>query len=124
MPPGTGDLVDRFASRLGELVAAGLDAIQREVPAYVGIEDPALLAEVRASLAEHTRILVRCLRTGTGPAQRDLEFVRQNVAARAALEIPLADYLHAFRVFHRVAMDAILCEGRQERSGDAAFDAA
>ena len=45
---------------------------------------------------------MRCLQTGSNPAPEDFEFVRSNAADRAARDIPLADYLHTFRVFHRI----------------------
>jgi hypothetical protein len=109
---------------LGALVADGLDAIQREVRAYAGIEDRDFPADVRVSLTRHTRILMRCLQTGSNPAPEDFEFVRSNAADRAARDIPLADYLHTFRVFHMILMDAILQETRRQAGGDAALDAA
>jgi hypothetical protein len=90
----------------------------------VRIENRELLADVRTSLTRHSRILMRCLRTGSNPAPEDFEFVRSNAADRAAREIPLADYLHAFRVFHRIAMDAILRESRHQAGGEPALDAA
>jgi hypothetical protein len=118
------ELIERLEARLDDLVADGLDAIQREVPAYAGIEDRDFLADVGVSLTKHGRILMHCLRTRSTPAQEDLEFVRSNAASRAARDIPLADYLHAFRVFHRIVMDAILRERRRRADGDIALDAA
>ena len=100
-------LIESLQARLEALVSDGLDAIQREVPAYAGIEDREFLADVRTSLTRHSRILMRCLRTGSNPAPEDFEFVRGNAADRPARDIPLADYLHAFRVFNRIVMDAI-----------------
>ena len=96
------ELIESLLARLDALVADGLDAIQREVPAYAGIGDRDLLADVRLSLTRHSRILMRCLQTGSNPAPEDFEFVRSNAADRAARDIPLADYLHTFRVFHRI----------------------
>ena len=118
------ELIERLKARLDDLVADGLDAIQREVPAYAGIEDRDFLADVRVSLTKHSRILMHCLRTRSNPAPEDFEFVRGNAASRAARDIPLADYLHAYRVFHRILMDAILRESRRQAGGDAALDAA
>jgi hypothetical protein len=118
------ELIERLQARLDPLVADGLDAIQREVPAYAGIEDRDFLADVRGSLTRHSRIVMRCLRTRSDPAPEDFEFVRSNAADRAARDLPLADYLHAFRVFHRILMDAILQESRRQAGGEPALDAA
>ena len=50
--------------------------------------------------------------------------MRGNAADRAARDIPVADYLQAFRVFHRIVMDAILRESRHQAGGEPALDAA
>jgi hypothetical protein len=77
-------LIERLQARLEALVSDALDAIQREVPAYAGIEDREFLADVRTSLTRHSRILMRCLRTGSNPAPEDFEFVRQRRGPRRA----------------------------------------
>jgi hypothetical protein len=123
-PRGLSELVKRLQARLGDLVADGLDAMQREVPTYAGIEDPDFVADVRLSMTRHSSILLHCLKSGSNPTAEDLEFVRSNAADRAARDIPLADYLHAFRVFNRILMDAILRESRPQAGGDPALEAA
>ena len=45
-------------------------------------------------------------------------------AIRAARDIPLADYLQTFRVFHRVVMDAILRESGRRSGAEPALEAA
>jgi hypothetical protein len=109
---------------MADLIDGGMDSIRREVPAYAGIEDGDFLADMRVGLARHTGILLRCLRTRSNPAPEDFEFVRDNAASRAASDVPLADYLHSFRVFHRVVMDAILEESGRTAGGDPLVDAA
>lgn len=118
------ELIERLEARLGDLVAEGLAAIQREVPAYAGIDDDDFLASARASMTRHGRILMRCLRTRSNPDPKDFEFVREDAASRAAGVIPLGDYLHSFRVFHRIVMDGILRETRRPADEDPALDAA
>jgi hypothetical protein len=118
------ELIKRLQAGLADLVADGLDAMQREVPAYAGVEDPDFVADVRFSMTRHSSILMDCLKTGSSPTAEDFEFVRSNAADRAARDIPLADYLHAFRVFNRILMDAILRESRPQAGGDPALEAA
>jgi sugar diacid utilization regulator len=118
------ELVERLQARLDDLVADGLAAMQGEVPAYAGIEDPAFVADVRFSMTRHSSILMHCLKTRSSPTPEDFQFVRNNAADRAARDIPLADFLHAFRVFNRILMDAILRESRPRAGGDPALEAA
>jgi hypothetical protein len=117
-------LVERVEARLDDLVSVGLEAIHREVPAYAGIGDHDFAADVRESLTRHGATIMRCLRDGADPTPEDLAFVRANAAARAERDIPLADYLHTFRVFHRVLMDAILRESGRSPGAAAGLEAA
>ena len=96
-----------LASRRAELAEESLRAIRREIPAYAAIDDPAILADVTEHVAENHDALRASLTRGRPVTVEDLAYIRPHAALRARRGVPLADFLHAFRVGHRVIWDAI-----------------
>jgi hypothetical protein len=95
-------------SRRSELAERTLEEIRAEIPSYAAIEDPALLADVTEHTAENHDALRAMLLLGRPVASEDLAFIRPHSALRARRGVPLPDFLHAFRIGHRVIWDAIL----------------
>jgi PucR C-terminal helix-turn-helix domain/GGDEF-like domain len=112
-------------SRRGELAERSLHEIRAEIEAYAAIEDPAMLADVTEHVAENHDALRAMLLRGRPVAAEDLAFIRPHAAWRARRGIPLPDFLHAFRIGHRVIWDAILkLAGDDEQARAAALVAA
>jgi hypothetical protein len=95
-------------SRRSELAEQSLREIRAEIPAYAAIREPALLADVVEHVAQNHDALRAMLVRGEPVAAEDLAFIRPHAALRARRGLPLPDFLHAFRIGHRVIWDAIL----------------
>lgn len=95
------------ASR-AELAEKSLAAIRAEVPGYAAIDDRAMLADVTKHVAENHDALRVSLMSGRPVTSDELAFIRPHAALRARRGVPLADFLQAFRIGHRVIWDAVL----------------
>ena len=96
-----------LAARRAELATESLTAIRAAIPAYAEIADPVILADVTEHVAENHDALRASLVRGRPVTEQDLAFIRPHAALRARRGVPLADFLHAFRIGHRVIWDAI-----------------
>jgi PucR C-terminal helix-turn-helix domain/GGDEF-like domain len=118
-------VVAALERRRDELAEETLRQIRADSAAYASIEDPALLADVTAHVAENHDALRASLARGTPVTSDDLAFIRPHAALRARKGIPLAEFLHAFRVGHRVIWDAVLDVATESEEGrTAALDSA
>ncbi len=97
-----------LASRREELASATLAAIRAENPAYAAIDDPAMLADVTEHVAQNYDALSASMLRGRPVTGEDLAFTRPHASWRARRAVPVADFLHAFRIGHRVIWEAIL----------------
>src|ERR1700751_279416 len=96
-----------LAARRAELATESLGAIRAAIPTYAEIDDPAILADVTQHVAENHDALRAGLVRGRPAPEPDPAFIRPHAALRARRGVPLADFLHAFRIGHRVIWDAI-----------------
>jgi hypothetical protein len=103
-----------LATRREELAGESLRAIRRAIPAYAAIDDPAILADVTAHVAENHDALRESLVRGRPVTAADLAFIRPHAALRARRGVPLADFLQAFRIGHRVIWEAIIELAQQD----------
>jgi PucR-like helix-turn-helix protein/diguanylate cyclase with GGDEF domain len=107
----TGAGVQRVAAMLAvrraELAEESLRQIRAAIPAYAAIRDPVILADVTEHVAENHDALRDSLVRGSPVTADDLAFIRPHSALRARRGVPLADFLQAFRIGHRVIWDAI-----------------
>jgi PucR-like helix-turn-helix protein/diguanylate cyclase with GGDEF domain len=108
-------------ARREELAGQTLERIRAAIPAYATIHDPAILADVTEHVAENHDILRSSLLRGRPVTEEDLAFIRPHAALRARRGVPVADFLHAFRIGHWVIWDAIveLAEHDEEVRADA-----
>jgi hypothetical protein len=97
-----------LAARRQELAEQSLREIRDAIPAYAAIDDPVMLADVTEHVAENHDALRASLVRATPVSSEDLAFIRRHASLRARRGVPLADFLHAFRIGHRVIWDAIL----------------
>lgn len=108
----TGAGLERVAAMLEarreELAAQTLERIRATIPVYAAIDDPALLADVTDHVAENHDTLRMSLLRGRPVTEEDLAFIRPHAALRARRGVPVADFLHAFRIGHWVIWDAIV----------------
>ncbi|HEX4283013.1 MAG TPA: helix-turn-helix domain-containing protein [Solirubrobacteraceae bacterium] len=114
-----------LAARRAELASESLTAIRAAIPAYGDIDDPVILADVTEHVAENHDALRASLVRGRPVTEQDLAFIRPHAALRARRGVPLADFLHAFRIGHRVIWDAIQgFADLDDEARDAALEAA
>lgn len=109
-------IVDRMDADLVRITDLMVARIREEIPEYRAIVDESIIADVRSDCEENVRIIARSWRTGDGPAEEDLGFIRNVATRRASQLVPLDALLHAYRVGHRVLWEWILEVGRG-RSG-------
>jgi hypothetical protein len=95
-------------TRRAELAQRSLAAIQADIPAYSAIDDAAILADVTEHVAENHDALRASLLRGRPVTSEDLAFIRPHAALRARRGVPVDDFLHAFRIGHRVIWEAIV----------------
>jgi sugar diacid utilization regulator len=100
-------MVAALAARRQELAETTLQQIRDEIPAYARIEDPALLADITEHVAENQDALRESLARRRPVTAADLAFIRPHAAMRARRGVPLADFMHAFRIGQRVVWEAL-----------------
>jgi hypothetical protein len=114
-----------LAARRAELATESLSAIRAAIPTYGEIDDPVILADVTEHVAENHDALRGSLVRGRPVTEQDLSFIRPHAALRARRGVPLADFLHAFRIGHRVIWEAIQgFADVDDEAKDAALEAA
>jgi PucR C-terminal helix-turn-helix domain/GGDEF-like domain len=114
-----------LAARRAELATDSLREIRAAIPAYSAIDDPVILADVTEHVAENHDALRSSLVRGEPVTAQDLAFIGPHAALRARRGVPLADFLQAFRIGHRVIWDAIVeLASEDEQAAAAALDAA
>ncbi len=118
---GRAALVDRLQQRGEALTKLTVERIGSEIPAYGGKGLPGLLADVHEHVTRHHEALVTVLASRRSPGREDLLFTRRHTAARVG-RIPIADYMHAFRIYLDVIWKALLQEARDEASSRAVLD--
>jgi len=114
-----------LAARRAELATDSLREIRAAIPAYSAIDDPVILADVTEHVAENHDALRSSLVRGEPVTPPELAFIGPHAALRARRGVPLADFLQAFRIGHRVIWDAIVeFAAEDEQAAAAALDAA
>jgi sugar diacid utilization regulator len=98
--PGVLRLVDGFRARIEDILDASLRGMQEEIPSYRSA-DPAMVESVREHVRLHFEALLTSLSEGRPITREDLLFVRPAATFRARSGVPLADFMHAFRIGQR-----------------------
>jgi hypothetical protein len=98
---------------LDGMVAAAVDAIWEQVPAYQACQDDRLREQVAGHVRAVFRAFLMWLAGGRVAQQADFTVTREQAARRVAQRISLADFLKAFRI-----SQLTLWEGVRDAAGD------
>jgi sugar diacid utilization regulator len=113
-------IVETLRARRAELVDRGVERIFSEIPAYIEVADTPFVADVRDHVDLHHEAILRSLAAGRPLERDDLGFMRPQVTRRVG-RIPLADFMHGFRVYMEVLWDALLDSAVDEPGREAAL---
>ena len=110
--------------RRDELAAAATEAILAEAPSYARVGDEALVADLSDNLLANIGLVAETLAQGRSVTSDDLGFVRRHATVRARRGVTLEDFIHAYRIGHRVIWRAVLEWAREDDARrEAALDA-
>jgi PucR C-terminal helix-turn-helix domain/GGDEF-like domain len=113
-------LVEGFTARMEEILDASVRGMQEEIPSYRSA-GPAMLESVREHVRLHFEALLRSLSEDRPITREDLLFIRPAATHRARTDVPLADFMHAFRIGQREIWKALAAEAKDEETRDAAL---
>jgi PucR C-terminal helix-turn-helix domain/GGDEF-like domain len=116
-------IVDALRARKDELVELGVQRIFSEIPAYARLAQPAFVADVHEHVALHHDAVIRSVAARRPFEGDDFAFMRPQASRRPG-RIPLADFMQGFRVYMEVLWDAVLQSAVDDRTRDAALEAA
>jgi hypothetical protein len=106
-PEAVTRIVDALRERQDEIIARGIEAMRREIPAYARNDDPAFLADVWDHVKLHNDALIRSLERQSPLTPEELLFIRP-VATRRVGRIPLGEFMGAFRLYNEVFWEAVM----------------
>jgi hypothetical protein len=98
--PGVVRLVAGFRERIESILDDSIEGMREEIPSY-RTADPSMLGSVREHVRLHFEALMTSLSEGRSITREDLLFVRPAATDRARSGVPLADFMHAFRIGQR-----------------------
>jgi len=116
-------IVEALRARQAELVDLGVQRIFSEIPAYTKLAHTAFVADVRDHVDVHHDAVIRSLAARRPLEREELGFMRPQVTRRVG-RIPLADFMHGFRVYMEVLWGALLESAVDEHAREAALEAA
>jgi hypothetical protein len=113
MPPSTAvrPIVERFLSRLDEVVERCSAAIIEVIPSYGRLDD-SFKGDLERAVRENVGGLAQILTQGRDIRREELEGIQRTGARRAEQSIPLDDVLHAYRTVSRICWDVLADECR------------
>jgi sugar diacid utilization regulator len=118
--PGVLRLVEAFRARMEETLEESVRAMQEEIPSYRSA-DPAMLESVREHVGLHFEALLRSLSEDRPLTREDLLFIRPAATQRARTGVPVADFMHAFRIGQREIWRALAAGASDDETRDAAL---
>ncbi len=118
--PGVLRLVEAFRARMEETLEESVRAMQGEIPTYRSA-DPAMLESVREHVRLHFEALLRSLSEDRPITREDLLFIRPAATQRARTGVPVADFMHAFRIGQREIWRALAAGASDDETRDAAL---
>jgi hypothetical protein len=121
LDPAVERLIDAFEAAIPQAAKRTAEAIRAEIPSYQRITGPELLEDVRMHVQLNLEAMERSLRQMLPVTLDELVFLRAPTTRRARLGLPLADYLHAFRIGLRVAWETVLAGASDSASRQAAL---
>ncbi|MEA2516360.1 MAG: hypothetical protein QOG16_198 [Actinomycetota bacterium] len=123
--PHVRPIVERFLSRLDEVVERCSVAIIEAIPSYGRLGEP-LKTDLERAVRENVGALAQVLSQGRDVRRDELESIQRTGARRAEQSIPLDDVLHAYRTVSRVCWDVLAdeCRGQEGDSLEATIELA
>jgi DNA-binding PucR family transcriptional regulator len=118
--PGVSRLVEGFRARMPELVDESVRAMEEEIPTYRPA-NATLRANVREHVSQHFEALMSSLAEARAITPEDLLFVRPAATQRARQGVPLADFMHAFRIGQREIWRGLAAEAQNAETREAAL---
>jgi sugar diacid utilization regulator len=118
--PGVLRLVEGFRQRIEGILDESLQAMLEEIPSYRSA-DPAMVESVRDHVRLHFEALMGSLSEGRPITREDLLFVRPAATYRARSGVPLADFMHAFRIGQREIWRGLAAGVTDDETRDAAL---
>jgi len=106
-------ILDSLRARQEELVDEGVRRIRTEIAGYAAISDRAFIADVRTHVSQEHDALIRSIELGRPLPRMEIDFVRPRAMRRVG-RLPLADFMHAFRIYTEVFWDAVLDSATDE----------
>jgi len=120
--PGAQRIAAAVELSLDEMVAAAVDAIWAEVPAYPASHDKQLRDDVTAHVRAIFLAFLAGLSTGRPVRRADFAMTREQATRRVAQGISLADFLQAFRIGQLTLWQGVLdAAGQDAAARDAAL---
>jgi PucR C-terminal helix-turn-helix domain/GGDEF-like domain len=113
-------LVEGFRERIEGILDESLRGMQEEIPSY-RTADPAMVDSVREHVRLHFEALMSSLSEDRPITREDLLFVRPAATYRARSGVPLADFMHAFRIGQREIWRGLVAGVTDEETRDAAL---
>jgi PucR C-terminal helix-turn-helix domain/GGDEF-like domain len=113
-------LVEGFRERIEGILDESLRGMQEEIPSY-RTADPAMVDSVREHVRLHFEALMSSLSEDRPITREDLLFVRPAATYRARSSVPLADFMHAFRIGQREIWRGLVAGVTDEETRDAAL---
>jgi sugar diacid utilization regulator len=118
--PGVMRLVEGFRARMDEILDESLLAMREEIPSY-GTADRAMLTSIREHVQLHFEAFLQSLAEDRMVTREELLFIRPAATHRARGGVPLADFMHAFRIGQREIWRALAASATDEETRDAAL---
>jgi sugar diacid utilization regulator len=118
--PGVLRLIEGFRGRIEEILDESISGMQEEIPSY-RLADPAMVESVRQHVRQHFEALMTSLSEGRSITREDLLFVRPAATYRARSGVPLADFMHAFRIGQREIWRGLEAGVTDDETRDAAL---
>jgi sugar diacid utilization regulator len=119
-PEAVRRIVDALRAREDEIVARGVHAIRTQIPSYIGLDDPAFLADMWTHVHQHNDALIRSLERQSPLTPEELLFIRP-VATRRVGRITLGDFMRAFRLYNEVFWAEVLATATDDETRAAAL---
>ena len=114
-------ILSTLLAGLDSLVAAAVEAIRAEIPAY-GARDEGFFGDVKEQVAAHYRTKLTAFLEERTVTLEEVAFIRGAATRRARAGLALEDYMAAYRVGEKVLWDAVVwTAGRSPQGQEAAL---
>jgi len=118
MAAARNEIVERFLSRLDDVVERCTLVIFEKIPAY-GRMSADITEDLKKAVRDNVATLAQVISRGREIRGDELEGIERVGARRAQQSIPLDDVLHAYRMVSRVCWDIVSEECRAQQTPDA-----